>query len=154
VFPVWGATVWLEIGNEEITVPRLVSLEEWKGDAPLTGGFARERRAGMMTGSSGRHDILYLESQSMTPDVLTFVRRIVFSCLTAVLLQQNVSAQERGIALWLTNPDRSSLLQLQDSSCHLLPELANFRASRSIPRGSSNRWWASGSHSPVEVRSF
>jgi glucosylceramidase len=52
----------------------------------------------------------------MANDVFTFVRRIVFSCLAAVLLQPNLSAQQRGISVWLTNPDRSSLFKRQDSS--------------------------------------
>ena len=63
-----------------------------------------------------RHDILYLELQSMANDVLTFAGRIVLSCLAAALLEPSVCAQESGVAVWLTNPDRSSLFKLQDAS--------------------------------------
>ncbi len=52
----------------------------------------------------------------MANHALTFVRQIVFSCVAVVLLQPNACAQERGIAVWLTNPDRSSLFTLQNSS--------------------------------------
>lgn len=52
----------------------------------------------------------------MANDVFPFVRRIAFSCLAILLSQANVSAQQRAISVWLTNPDRSSLFKRQDSS--------------------------------------
>ncbi len=71
----------------------------------------------------------------MVNDVLTFVRRIASCCLAAILLQPSVSAQERGIAVWLTNPDRSSLFKLQDSSLPFTTGTIPFPRIESDPAG-------------------